>query len=135
MPTATGELQMNIADSHAIATAINAHNASTTYRAQAAADLIVALVIAALLVAALLHYALPCATDGALCMAAVLHTRTPWPRRLLGSLHAAWVRWRIASARSEITQIQANIPPRIAAHEEWIKDQQATLLRLTGTAH
>jgi len=137
---------MTPAQSHQLATAVNALNYSRGRRAEAAADFLVAIVIAALGIAALLHFALPCNPEGALCMAAVLHTRTPWPQRLLGSLHAAWLRHRIASARQEIKHMEeviymahaelAYLPPRIAAHEAWITGQQATLQRLlTGTAH
>jgi hypothetical protein len=50
-----------------LADAINRRNAHTAHRAESAVHVLLALVIAIFGVLALLHFGLPCATDGALC--------------------------------------------------------------------
>lgn len=105
---------MNRDDQHLAAQTINARNAATTRRAEAAAGFVVALLVAILGALALVHWWTCGPADGsALCMAAVIPTRTtPWGRayrRLRGALHAAWLRYLIGAAEGDLAWQQQQL--------------------------
>jgi hypothetical protein len=124
-----------------LANAINQINASTSQRTDSALGVVLAVALGAIGAAALLHFGLPCAIDGALCMAAVIQTRPGLARRLLQSLRAAYLRWRIAHAKADIQGMQHvmaqarqeldYLPRQIEAHNLWIDH---AMLELEGMA-
>ena len=93
----------------------NTRNARTTRRAEAAAELLVALAIAAGLVWALLAWATPCA-DATLCLAtAAIPARPWWLQRGLLRLRALYLRALIRWAQADL-EFQAR-QERIAQRE------------------
>ena len=73
--------------------AINARNAHTTHRAESAVHVLLALLVAIFGVLALLHFGLPCAIEGALCMslALVTPTQSEPDERLTEALQSSYV--------------------------------------------
>lgn len=104
---------------------INARNERITRRAEAAANVLVALAIAGGVVLALLAWATPCA-EGTLCMGAATQMRPGWLQRCLLRAHAAYLRVLIRAAQADL-EYQAT-QERIA---QWEVDQLPSIRKAT----
>lgn len=118
---------MNIRETNELAHAINAKNAHMTQPAEAAADVIAAVILAALAIAALLHFLEPCKIEGALCAAAISTKSSPWPR-LLRALKQWYLQRLLASVEAYTAYHQGTAI--LAPQLEKLAQQRADELRV-----
>lgn len=121
---------MNITDGRVVSDAINARNARTSDRAEAAVWFVVLLVLAILGGLALVHWATPCA-EGALCSLAVIPTRPGALARLRRALRAWELRHLIRSAEADIAHMNdelARLPAQINHHRAWVSERRVELI-------
>jgi len=95
-------------DANHFAQAINAMNAKRTRRADAAVDVLVALVLAILGALALLHYLTPCEA-AQLCTLAAVPTRSGWLATARRRLRAAVLRWKLRDLEWAIDRVEEDL--------------------------
>jgi hypothetical protein len=100
---------MNQLNTREVAQAINARNARVVRRAEAIANILVALAIAALGVWALLAYFTPC-DAGNLCMAVIfVPTRVGLLTRLRLKFRSWLLRWRLADVHANVLRVEDDL--------------------------
>lgn len=115
---------MTPAETDAIARRINHTNAKRSARAEAAAHVVLAVVLGIIGAALLVHYMTPC-DAGHLCgMAAITRTRTPIWRRITGAAQRWYLRALIRSARKSLQYLQEH-EQRVLAEIEYLPHAQA----------
>lgn len=93
---------MTPAETDAIARRINRANAHRSARAEAAAHVVLAIVLGIIGTALLVHYWTPC-DAGHLCgLAAITRTRTPLWQRITAAVHCWYLRALIRSAQNTL---------------------------------
>lgn len=93
---------MTPAETDAIARRINRANAHRSARAEAAAHIVLAIVLGIIGAALLVHYMTPCDAGHLCAMAAITRTRQPLWRRAAAAAHAAYLRCLIRSAQATL---------------------------------
>lgn len=93
---------MTPAETDAIARLINRANAHRSARAEAAAHVVLAVVLGIIGAALLVHYMTPCDAGHLCALAAITRTRQPLWRRAAAAAHAAYLRCLIRSAQATL---------------------------------
>lgn len=107
-----------------IARRINRANAHRSARAEAAAHIVLAIVLGIIGAALLVHYMTPC-DAGHLCgLAAITRTRTPIWRRITAAAHSWYLRALIRSAHKSLQFLQEH-EQRVQAEIEYLPHAQA----------
>lgn len=89
-------------ETDAIARRINRANARRSARAEAAAHIVLAVVLGIIGAALLVHYMTPCDAGHLCALAAITRTRQPLWRRAAAAAHAAYLRCLIRSAQATL---------------------------------
>lgn len=89
-------------ETDAIARRINRANAHRSARAEAAAHVVLAVVLGIIGAALLVHYMTPCDAGHLCALAAITRTRQPLWRRAAAAAHAAYLRCLIRSAQATL---------------------------------
>lgn len=115
---------MTPAETDAIARRINRTNAQRSASAEAAAHVVLAVVLGIIGAALLVHYMTPCDAGHLCTLAAITRTRTPLWRRITGAAHGWYLRALIRSAHKSL-QFLIEHEQRVQAEIEYLPHAQA----------